>query len=181
LLRDCWFNWICVSSGATALVLCLTANPVWSEDRPMVSPDSPSAVDPVGKETIVIRADQAWEEPDTEQVLHFKGDFELISPDWELRSDEADLYGPLDDPDRIVARGLPAVVTILTDSETVVGEGRTIEYQREPEILTLTDQARIIGEKISMKSAEIVYDVGREQLKSGGSDGVEMVLERAVR
>ena len=64
------------------------------------------------KETIVIRADRAWEEPDGGAVLHFSGNFELISPDWELRADEADLHGPLDDPDRIVARGAPAYLTL---------------------------------------------------------------------
>jgi hypothetical protein len=30
-----------------------------------------------------------------------------------------------------------------------------------------------------MKSSEIVYDVGAERLRSSGTDGVEMVLERA--
>ena len=29
-----------------------------------------------------------------------------------------------------------------------------------------------------MKSAEIVYDVGQERLKSSGTSGVEMVLKR---
>jgi lipopolysaccharide transport protein LptA len=133
------------------------------------------------KETIVIRADQAWEEPDLEDVLHFKGNFELISPEWELRSDEADLYGPLDDPDRIVARGEPAVVTILNDDETVVGEGLTIVYERDTDVLTLTENALIIGETVSMKSAEIVYDLGEERLLSSGTSGVEMVLERDKR
>lgn len=133
------------------------------------------------RETIVIRADQAWEEPDLEDVLHFKGNFELISPDWELRSDEADLYGPLDDPDRIVARGGPAVVTILNDDETVVGEGLTIVYERDTDILTLTEDALITGETVSMKSAEIIYDLGEERLLSSGTSGVEMVLERDKR
>jgi lipopolysaccharide transport protein LptA len=134
-----------------------------------------------GKETIVIRADRAWEEPDMEQVLHFQGNFELISPDWELRSDEADLFGPLDDPERIVARGAPAVVSILNEGERVVGEGETIVYERDTDVLTLTTKARITGDNVSMTSGEIVYDVGEERLKSSGGSGVEMILERDRR
>jgi lipopolysaccharide transport protein LptA len=134
-----------------------------------------------GKETIVIRADRAWEEPEKEHVLHFQGNFELISPDWELRSDEADLFGPLDDPERIVARGSPAVVSILNEGERVIGEGETIVYERDTDILTLTTNARMTGDTVSMTSGEIVYDVGAERLKSSGGSGVEMILERDRR
>ena len=70
------------------------------------SPAKPGA--DADTETIVIRADRAWEEADGSQVLHFAGNFELISPDGQLRSDEADFFGPLDDPTRIIARGVPA-------------------------------------------------------------------------
>ncbi len=187
MLLNIWPWSFCAS---TLLLVWLLAGTAWPEAG---SAGDPSTADPAGapvaatgaqgidKETIVIRADRAWEEPDTEQVLHFEGDFELISPDWELRADEADLYGPLDDPERIVARGLPAVVTILSADETVVGEGRTIEYQRDTDVLTLTEDARVIGEKVSMKSARIVYDLGAERLVTSGTEGVEMVLERDAR
>ena len=131
------------------------------------------------KETIVIRADRAWEEPGTGEVLHFAGHFELISPDWELRSDEADFFGPLDDPVRIVARGAPARLTIIDGEDTISGEGGTIEYRRDEDILILKEKAHLGGEDLSLKSSEIVYDVGAERLRSSGTDGVEMVLERA--
>lgn len=131
------------------------------------------------KETIVIRADRAWEEPGTSEVLHFAGHFELISPDWELRSDEADLFGPLDDPTRIVARGAPALLTIVDGEETISGEGGVIEYHRDEDILILKENAHLGGEDISLKSSEIIYDVAAERLRSSGTDGVEMVLERA--
>ena len=130
------------------------------------------------KETIVIRADRAWEEPDEREVLHFQGNFELISPDWTLYADEADLYGPLDDPHRLVARGAPALLTILDREERVIGRGEIIEYVRETDIITLTGNAELEGDSLSMKSAEIVYDVGEERLKSSASSGVEMILQR---
>ncbi len=129
-------------------------------------------------ETIVIRADRAWEEADGSEVLHFAGNFELISPEWELRSEEADLYGPLDDPTRIVARGAPAYLTILDGAQTIEGEGLVIEYRREEDVLVLQQDARLAGDDISMTSSEIVFDVGAERLQSSGTDGVEMVLER---
>ena len=131
------------------------------------------------KETIVIRADRAWEEADGSQVLHFAGNFELISPEWELRSDEADLFGPLDDPTRIVARGAPAYLTILDEDRTIEGEGLVIEYQRDEDVLILRQNAKLSGDDISMTSSEIVFDVAEERLRSSGTDGVEMVLERA--
>ena len=131
------------------------------------------------KETIVIRADRAWEEADGSEVLHFAGNFELISPEWELRSDEADLFGPLDDPTRIVARGAPAYLTILDEERTIDGEGLIIEYKRDEDVLILRQDAKLAGEDISMSSSEIVFDLGAERLRSSGDDGVEMVLERA--
>ena len=131
------------------------------------------------KETIVIRADRAWEEADGGQVLHFAGNFELISPEWELRSDEADLYGPLDDPARIVARGAPAYLTILDGDRSIEGEGLVIEYKRDEDVLVLRENAHLAGDDISMTSSEIVFDVGAERLRSSGTDGVEMVLERS--
>ena len=112
-------------------------------------------------------------------MLHFAGNFELLSPDWELRSDEAELYGPLDDPTRIVARGSPAYLTIIDGEETIDGEGGIIEYQRDSDLLVLTENARLKGEDISLTSSEIVFDVAEERLRSSGTDGVEMVLERA--
>lgn len=141
------------------------------------SPAEPGA--DADTETIVIRADRAWEEADGSEVLHFAGNFELISPEWELRSDEADLYGPLDDPTRIVARGAPALLTIHDDERTILGEGLVIEYQRDEDLLILRRDARLAGDDLSMTSSEIVYDVGAERLRSSGTDGVEMTLERA--
>lgn len=147
-----------------------------AEPEPAAEPAPAAAAE---KETIVIRADRAWEEPDSSEVLHFAGSFELISPEWELRADEADLYGPLDDPERIVARGSPALLTILDGEQTLEGEGGIIEYQRDRDVLILRESARLVGEDVSMTSSEIVFDVAAERLRSSGSDGVEMVLERA--
>ena len=133
----------------------------------------------VEKESIVIRADRAWEEPDQDQVLHFAGNFRLVSPDWELRSEEADLYGPLDDPIRIVARGSPALLTIFDEKDTIVGEGGEIEYRRRQDLLILRQNAHLTSDELSMKSSEIIWDVAAERLQSSGSDGVEMILEGA--
>ena len=133
----------------------------------------------VEKESIVIRADRAWEEPDNADVLHFAGNFVLLSPDWELRSDEADLYGELDDPTRIVARGSPALLTLFDEEDRILGEGGEIDYQRHAELLILRENARLTSDELTMKSSEIVWDVAAEQLRSSGEEGVEMVLEAA--
>lgn len=172
---------VVLATLVTGWVVLPLATPAWAEAAPgagSVGADAPGPGE-MDKETIVIRADRAWEEPDGGQVLHFAGNFELHSPDWTLRSDEADLYGPLDDPDRIVARGSPAFLTIREDDRTIEGEGKLIEYQRDGDVLVLKENARLKGEDLSMSSSEIVYDVGAERLRSSGSDGVEMVLERA--
>ncbi len=165
-------------AGWAALPLATSARAETTPGPGAAAGVSPEPVVP-DKETIVIRADRAWEEPDGGQVLHFAGNFELLSPDWELRSDEADLYGPLDDPTRIVARGSPAFLRILDGEETIDGQGRVIEYQRDTDVLVLMEDAELKGDDISLTSSEIVFDVGAERLRSSGTDGVEMVLERA--
>ena len=145
------------------------------------SASSAAAAAAPARETIVIRADHAWEVPEDDKILHFKGNFELHSPDWSLRADEADLYGPLDDPDRIVARGVPATVTIRDSDETVIGHGLTVEYERTTDTLTLRERAELEGESIAMSSAVIVFDVASKRLKSSGESGVEMILQRDAR
>jgi lipopolysaccharide transport protein LptA len=85
----------------------------------------------------------------------------------------------LDDPIRIVARGAPAYLTILDEERTIEGEGLVIEYQRDEDVLILRQNAKLSGDDISMTSSEITFDVAEERLRSSGTDGVEMVLERA--
>lgn len=165
-------------AGSLAVIGIGIAEPVAAASAP--SPESAIALDST-RETIVIRADQAWETPDGAEVLHFKGNFELHAPEWSLSADEADLYGPLDDPDQIVARGAPAKVTIRDGEETVSGEGMIVEYERLTDTLTLRKQAHLLGDSIEMSSAEIVFDVATRRLKSSGGTGVEMILQREVR
>lgn len=70
------------------------------------------------------------------------------------------------------------MVLITRDNEIVTGMAGRIEYIRATDVLTLTDNAQLKGESLSMTSDEIVYDVDAERLKSSGGGGVEMILER---
>ncbi len=132
-------------------------------------------------DTIVIRADRAWEGVD-EDVLHLEGNFGMRTSDWEVTADEAEVYGPIEDPTHIVIRGTPAHVTAqkARGGEPVKGEGKTIEYYHQTELLRITGDAVLTDEDIAMRSSFIEYDMFNKRLKSSGSDGVEFVLQRSL-
>ena len=49
------------------------------------------------QDTVVVTADQAWES-DTEEVLNFKGNFQLNAPHYFVSSNPAELHGDTDRP-----------------------------------------------------------------------------------
>lgn len=128
-----------------------------------------------GKETIIVQADEAWEDNSVEAV-HFRGHFEIRGSDWSLIADRATLYGPLDDPDRIVAQGTPALVHFQQDGaggkQPVEGQGRKIEYRRDADRIVIRGEARLRKNKNEMHSGLIEYDRKADTFKAGGNGGV---------
>lgn len=116
---------------------------------------APSAETPSGgeDEPIVIRADRAWEAAAADggdsdvQVLHLQGNFEMRSADWRVMADSAEVRGPLQDPEQLIAIGRPARIHFTYDDSD-----------------------------LSLSGSKILYDLKAERLQSSGDDGIQFTL-----
>ncbi len=128
-------------------------------------------------DTISIRAENAWEDvaPDT---IQFSGNFELKARDWYLSADQATLYGNLDDPETAILTGSPANIQLETVSgdriETITGVAERIVYQRATNRISLVGGASLSRAGQTMQSEEIEYDIDRDLILAGGSQGVRI-------
>ncbi len=141
----------------------------------MAQPASPLADE---EAPIVIRADRAWEGEDGD-VLYLQGSFEMRSAEWRVTAQDAEVHGPVEDPERILVTGQPATIVFDSEGSTVKGEGRRIVYRHREEVIELYEQAVLETEDVSMSSSAIVYDLNNERLRSSGSDGVEVIVRRS--
>ncbi|MDE0364902.1 MAG: hypothetical protein OXP09_04945 [Gammaproteobacteria bacterium] len=133
---------------------------------------------PGGEEApIVIRADRAWEGEDG-GVLYLQGSFEMSSAEWRVTADDAEVHGPVDDPERVVVTGAPARISFDNEGFTITGAGGRIVYRYREDVIELYDDAVLEGEDVSMASSAIVYDLRNGRLRSSGSDGVEVIVRR---
>lgn len=133
--------------------------------------------------TLVIYADRA-RRLEGKSLTSFRGDFRLHAQEWSVTADEANVYGPIEDPERIVASGKPAHVDfyVAERDRRVQGFAQRIEYDRQHNMVRLEGDARLIEGDNSMSSGYIAYDVTRQQIDAAGprSDqgrGVEMVIQ----
>ena len=128
-------------------------------------------------DTITIQADNAWEDvaPDT---IQFSGHFELKARDWYLSADQATLYGNLDDPETAILMGSPANIRLETVSNdqiaTITGVAERIVYQRATNSISLVGGASLSRAGQTMQSEEIEYDIDRDLILAGGSQGVRI-------
>jgi lipopolysaccharide transport protein LptA len=130
-------------------------------------------------DTLTIRSTEALmdELPD---IVHFKGGFEIRASDWSLVSDNATLYGTLDDPETIVITGTPASILVNTVSHgqtsTISGQAERIVYQRDTNSIRMEGNASIARDTYSMNGSEIEYDIDRDHLSAGGTGGVQITI-----
>ncbi len=129
-------------------------------------------------DTVVVRADEAWEEPG-QRIAHFRGNFQLKAPDWSVAADRAVVYGPLENPDRVVVDGMPARIRLLKSDRIteVEGQGRHIEYRRASDTVSLSGEARLNDGDNALVSSRIEYDIGADSISAGGEEGVEVVVQ----
>lgn len=128
-------------------------------------------------DTLTIRAFEARmdEQPD---IMHFSGGFELRANDWYLSSDQATLYGNVDDPETVVLTGTPAVILIdakiLGYSSPVNGEARQITYKRSSNSIVMNGDAFLSRGSQILNGGEIEYNIGTDMLSAGGLGGVHI-------
>ena len=137
-------------------------------------------------ETMIIRADQAWEtrevpEDGSPEVrsLHFKGNFQLDAPDWFIRADSATLYGAVDDPKSIAVSGTPARVWMIDENGAteVDATAGNIEYFRHNDRLKLQGDAVLEEQRNTLRSSSIDYDLSERRLVATGKGGVQIVTQ----
>lgn len=119
---------------------------------------------------IVVRADFAANDPDN-NVTHFRGHFSIEGTDWPTQADEATVYGPLEDPERVVITGNPAHIWVRRSGvdREVEAQAREIEYTRNLDVLRLRGDARVIeGGRRSLESEYFEYDLKTEKVSHGG-------------
>jgi len=133
-------------------------------------------------DTVTVTADRAWED-DTPDVIHFSGKFMLRGPDWLLSGDSAVVYGKLDDPERVVVEGNPAVVAFLRDEkdsgipptrQRVDGTALFVEYFRSRDKLIMRGNASLVHEDTTLVGDSIEYDVDADRYSAGGEGGIQL-------
>lgn len=118
---------------------------------------------------IVVRADFAANDPDN-NVTRFQGHFSIEGTDWPTQADTAIVYGPLEDPERVVISGNPAHLWVNRSGidRQVEAQAREIEYTRNLEVLRLRGDARVIeGGRRSLESEYFEYDLKTEKVRHG--------------
>jgi len=137
-------------------------------------------------ETMVIRADQAWETREVPEgggpavrSLHFKGNFQLDAPDWFIRADSATLFGAVDDPKSITVDGAPARVWMVDENGAteVDATASNIEYFRHNDRLKLKGDAVLEEQRNTLRSSSIDYDLREGRLVATGKGGVQIVTQ----
>jgi len=137
-------------------------------------------------ETMVIRADQAWETREVPEgggpevrSLHFKGNFQLDAPDWFIRADSATLFGAVDDPKSIAVSGTPARVWMIDENGAteVDATAGNIEYFRHNDRLKLQGDAVLEEQRNTLRSSSIDYDLNERRLVATGKGGVQIVTQ----
>lgn len=132
----------------------------------------------IGSEDMVsIRAEQGWEdtEPDT---VHFSGHFEMRIGDAQITADRATVYGPLENPDRLVLQGSPARMSLFHTQnnrvQAIKAEAEEIAYEREAALMRLTGAARLAEGDSVLLSHNIEYDIETDRFNTRGQTSVRI-------
>lgn len=130
---------------------------------------------------IVVRADSASNDPET-NVTVFRGHFELQGTDWPMQADEATVYGPLEDPQRVVVLGSPARIWVKRKGidRDIEAQAREIEYTRGLDVLRLRGNARVIESgRNQLEGDHFEYDLKTNKVKRGGPVRISILPKRA--
>lgn len=129
---------------------------------------------------IVVRADSASNDPET-NVTVFRGHFELQGTDWPMQADEATVYGPLEDPQRVVVLGHPARIWVKRNGidRDIEAQAREIEYTRGLDVLRLRGNARVIESgRNQLAGDHFEYDLKTNKVKQGGPVRISILPKR---
>ncbi len=105
----------------------------------------------------------------------------MSGTDWRLTADSAQVYGPVEDPQRLVIVGSPARMTLTRrNGERASGTGERIIYWPRRELVEVHGGAAFAAGSLSATSSRIIYDLGEERLESTGDAGVTFVARESA-
>ena len=131
-------------------------------------------------QTVSISADLASEDSDND-ILYFEGNFLMLSDDWKLYANLAEVSGSPERPQRVYLEGSPARFIIERDGEQqrIEASAPSIEYVRASNILSLSGGAILRLNDEVIRSGAIEFDLTSDRYRSLGKDGVSIEVPSA--
>lgn len=131
-------------------------------------------------DTLTIRSNEAQMDEESD-MIHFEGDFELRANDWYLSSEQATLYGKLDDPETVMVTGSPAVIGITAvfrgRASMLNGKAERIVYERNSNTIRMEGNASLTRDGHTLDGGEIEYDIDKDSLSAGGRGGIHIQVK----
>jgi len=128
-------------------------------------------------DTLTIRSSEARMDEQAD-IIHFAGGFELQAKDWSLSSEQATLYGKLDDPETVIVTGSPAVIGITAvfrgRASMLNGKAERIVYERNSNTIRMEGNASLSRDGHTLDGGEIEYDIVKDALSAGGRGGIHI-------
>jgi len=132
------------------------------------------------EDTVTIRSAEARMDEQSD-IIHFGGSFEIRANDFYLLSEQASLYGKLDDPETIMVSGSPAIIRVSTgdkdEASTINGQAMKIVYERNTNSIRMEGDASLSRGGHMMRGGEIEYDIEKDRLRAGGDGGVHITVD----
>lgn len=119
---------------------------------------------------IVVRADSAANDPDA-NITTFRGHFELQGADWPMQADAAIIYGPVENPERIVVTGTPAKLWLARKGveRAIAAQAEHIEYVPGQALVRLQGNARLVEEgRRVMEGDQFEFNLDTRKLTQKG-------------
>ena len=99
-----------------------------------------------------------------------------------LNSDQASLYGKLENPERLVLLGSPARFNLSRNqgdqTDTIKAEAREIIYERESQSIFLNGDARLAQGDNVLHSNNIEYNVKTDRFRTEGQTDVQINVNK---
>ncbi len=119
---------------------------------------------------IIVRADSVSSDPERDLTI-FSGNFEVEGTDWPIKADLAQVFGPIENPTRVVVSGKPARIWLRykgVDRE-IAAEANEIEFQRKPDIVKLRGGAKLVRSgRMTLEGDHFEYDVTAGKIIKSG-------------
>ncbi|PIQ37973.1 MAG: hypothetical protein COW59_04145 [Lysobacterales bacterium CG17_big_fil_post_rev_8_21_14_2_50_64_11] len=131
---------------------------------------------------IVVRADVVANDPE-QNVTRLRGNFSIEGSDWPMQADQATVYGPLENPTRVLVTGNPARIWVKNNGieRDVAAQANEIEYARNLEVLRLRGNAQLVqGGRRSLAGEYFEYDLKADKVSQGGPVRISILPAKAA-